>query len=168
MFRYFINNSIVLIELTFGMKTVTLELIQPSTGPVCPGQDAILTCTVVQTGTVIDTILNWRHGSSSVRYDSAIQQSGPLALNKFITTAVFMTSTNSTVIAPNATIKSATLSNNNTRISCFSPPQDNIQTATIIVAGTCIQQQDNSYILFIYAWSYHKQVPIVSHLDSES
>ena len=31
------------------MKTVSLEVIQLSTGPVCPGQEVILTCNVAQT-----------------------------------------------------------------------------------------------------------------------
>ena len=48
------------------MKTVTLEVIQPSIGPVCPGQEAIMTCTVVQTGAVAVTFLNWRLGSTAL------------------------------------------------------------------------------------------------------
>ena len=95
----------------------------------------------------MDTLLNWQHGSITVRYDSSDQQSGPLTLDSLTTTAVFMTSTNSTVIASNATLTSAALSNNNTIISCLSPPQDNIQTATIIVAGI---------IQFVYTCSYRK------------
>ena len=117
------------------MKTVTLEVIQPSTGPVCPGQEIILPCNVTQTGTVTETLLRWRNGTTTVLYDSSNQQSGPISLDSFITTAVFMISTNSAVIVSNATLTSATLSNNSTIISCLSPPQDNIQTATIIVAG---------------------------------
>ena len=116
------------------MKTVSLEVIQPSTGPVCPGQEIILTCTVT-TSAVTEILLRWRNGSTTVLYDSSNQQSGPISLDSFITTAVFMISTNSAVIVSNATLTSATLSNNNTIISCLSPPQDNIQTATIIVAG---------------------------------
>ena len=42
------NNYAVL---AFGMKTVTLEVVQPSTGPACPGQDVILTCTVALAST---------------------------------------------------------------------------------------------------------------------
>ena len=117
------------------MKTLTVEVIQPSTGPVCPGQEIILTCNVTQTGVVTETLLRWRNGSTTVLYDSANQQSGPISLDSFITTAVFMISTNSALIVSNATLTSATLSNNNTMISCLSPPQYNIQTATIIVAG---------------------------------
>ena len=38
-----------------------LEVIQPSTGPVCPGQDAILTCTVARTGfSGTHLYLTWR------------------------------------------------------------------------------------------------------------
>ena len=117
------------------MKTVSFEVIQPPTGPVCPGQEVILTCTVVQAGAVTETLLQWRNGSTTVLYDSANQQSGPISLDSFITTAVFMITTNSAVIVSNATLTSATLSNTNTMISCLSPPQYNIQTATIIVAG---------------------------------
>ena len=43
------------------MKTVTLEVIQPSTGPVCPGQEVILTCTVAwEQCWASDLILIWR------------------------------------------------------------------------------------------------------------
>ena len=115
------------------MKTVTLEVIQPSTGPVCPGQEVILMCTVVQTGTAVRTFLIWQHGST-VEYDSNSPSSGPDTLGDFITTAVFMTSTTSTVIVSNATLTSATLSNSNSTLFCISPPQD-IQTASIVVAG---------------------------------
>ena len=117
------------------MKTVSLEVIQPSTGPVCPGQEIILTCSTVTTSAVTEIILRWRNGSTSVLYDSGNPQSGPISLDSFITTAVFMISTNSAVIVSNATLTSATLSNNNTIISCLSPPQYNIQTANIIVTG---------------------------------
>ena len=120
------------------MKTVTLEIIQPSTGPVCPGQDIILTCTIAQTGAVTETLLRWQNGSTSVFYDSSDQQSGPISLDGFITTAVFMITTNSAVIVSNGTLTTAVLSHNNTMISCLSPPQSNIQTATIIVAGMLI------------------------------
>ena len=118
------------------MKTVTLEVFQPSTGPVCPGQEVILTCTVVQTGAIAMTFLNWRLGSTAlnVQYDSINQRSGPDTLGDFITTAVVMTSTTSTVLVSNATLTSAALSNNNSTLSCISPPQD-ILTANIIVAG---------------------------------
>ena len=78
------------------------------------------------------------------------KQPGPLTLDSLITTAVFMISTNSTIITSNATLTSATLSNNNATIYCFSPPQDNSQTATIIVAG----QYYNSYTVC----SYHKHL----------
>ena len=61
---------------------------------------------------------------------------GPQALGDFITTAVFMISTDSTVIISNATLKSAMFSNNNNTLTCESPPRDNDQTATIIIAGT--------------------------------
>ena len=134
---------------TFGIKTVTLEVIQPSTGPVCPGQEIILTCTVTQTGTVIELLLNWRNGSTTARYEIANQQSGPISLDSFVTTAVFMIITNnSAVIVSNATLTSAIFSNNNTTISCLSPPQDNSQTTTIIVAGqysTCVYGLTNKY-----------------------
>ena len=97
------------------MKTVTLEVI---TGPVCPDQEVILTCTVVQTGAVAVTILYWRLGSTtlSVQYGSSSPSSGPHTLGDFITTAVFMTSTTSTVIVSIATLTSATLSNNNSTL----------------------------------------------------
>ena len=118
----------------FSMKTVTLEVIQPTTGPVCPGQEVILTCTVAR-ASVGPIILIWRQDealSPSVRYDSISPQSGPHRLGDFNTTAVFI---NNSVIISNATLKSAALSNSNSTISCESPPQDNVQTAIIIVAG---------------------------------
>ena len=129
-------SAIVLTVLAFGMKTVTLEVIQPCTGPVCPGQEVILTCTVIQTGAVAVTFLNWRLGSTAltVQYNSYSRSSGPDTLGDFITTAVFMSSTTSTVIVSNATLTSAALSNSNSTLSCISPPQD-IQTASIVVAG---------------------------------
>ena len=128
-------NILLILEVAFGMKTVTLEVIQPSTGPVCPGQEVILTCTVVQTGAAAVTLLNWRLGSTglSVQYGSSSPSSGPDTLGDFITTAVVMTST-SAVIVSNATLTSAALSNNNSTLLCISPPQD-IQTANVFVAG---------------------------------
>ena len=118
----------------FGMKTVTLEVIQPTTGPVCPGQEVILTCTVAR-ASVGQIILIWRQDkalSPSVHYDSISPQSGPHRLGDFNTTAAFI---NNSVIISNASLKSAALSNSNSAISCESPPQANVQTAIIIVAG---------------------------------
>ena len=58
---YFNVVSIVLIRATVAMKTVTMEVTQPSTaGPVCPGQEVTLTCTVKQTGgNTGNIILGW-------------------------------------------------------------------------------------------------------------
>ena len=125
----------------FGMKTVTLEVIQPSTGPwpVCPGQEVIITCTVATPSAVQEMTLNWNLQESvagNVVYDINNPQSGPQTLGDFITTAVFMITTDSTVIISNATLKSARLSNHNNMIVCDSPPQDNDLTATITIAGT--------------------------------
>ena len=119
------------------MKTVTLEVVQPSTGPVCPGQEVILTCTVVQTGQVGDLFLIWRQDEvpSFVVYDIFSPKLGSHTLGDFNTTADSITSTNSLVIISNATLNSVSFSNNNSTISCESPPQDNVQRATIIVAG---------------------------------
>ena len=127
---------LLILEVALGMKTVTLEVIQPSTGPVCLGQEVILTCIVARTDAATVTFLNWRLGSTAltVQYDSSNPSSGPDTLGDFITTAVFMTSTTSTVIVSNATLTSAALSNNNSTLSCISPPGD-IQTTNIIVAG---------------------------------
>ena len=123
----------------FGMKTVTLEVIQPSTGPVCPGQEVILTCTVTQTGIVQELYLNWKLQSLASTdhslYDINTPQSGPQTLGDFITTAVFMITTDKRVIVSNATLQSAVLSNNNSVVACWSPPQDNVQTVTITIAG---------------------------------
>ena len=118
------------------MKTVTLEVIQPSTGPVCPGQEVILTCTVAWESVGL-IILIWRQDEalSPVNYDSFYPQSGPHRLDDFNTSALFI---NNSVILSNATLKSAVLSNNNSTISCESPPQDNVQTAIIIVAGISV------------------------------
>ena len=115
------------------MKIVQLEVIQPSTGSVCPGQEAILTCTVARTSVGIINLI-WRQDEalSSVRYDSISPQSEPQRLGDFNTTAAFI---NNSVIISNATLKSAALSNSNRTISCESPPQDNVQTAIIMVAG---------------------------------
>ena len=118
------------------MKTVTLEVIQPTTAPVCPAQEVILTCTVARTGAVQELFLNWKQGTSStLLYDINNPSSEPQTLGDYITTAVFMTSTDSTVIISNATLKYAALSHNNSMLTCKSPPQDNAQTATITVAG---------------------------------
>ena len=122
------------------MKTVTLEVIQPSTGPVCPGQEVILTCTVARTGTLDGyLVLTWsQFKNSSIitgAYDKDSPKSGPHILGDFITTAVFMTNTDRTMIVSNATLPSAALSNSNSTINCKSPPQVNVQTSVIIVAG---------------------------------
>ena len=105
----YVHQYTVFLEQAFGIKTLTLEVIQPSTGPVCPGQEIILTCTKVQTGAV--AVLYWRLGSTalSVLYGSSSPSSGPDTLGDFITTAVVMTSTTSTVIVSNATLTSAAL-----------------------------------------------------------
>ena len=117
----------------FGMKTVTLE---GSTGSVCPGQEVILTYTVATPSAVQEMTLNWNLQEHSVAYDINSPQSGPQTLGDFITTAVFMITTDSTVIISNATLKSARLSNHINMVVCDSPPQDNDQTATITIAGT--------------------------------
>ena len=130
-----------LIEVAVGIKTVALEVTQPaSTGPVCPGQEIILTCNVTQTGTVLDLNLNWKLQSLASTdhslYDINNPQSGPQALGDFITTAVFMITTDKGVILSNATLQSAAvLSNNNSVVTCKSPPQDNVQTVNITIAG---------------------------------
>ena len=131
---------VVFFQLAFGMKTVTLEVIQPSTGPVCPGQKVILTCTVARTGTLDGyLVLTWSRfknsSTSTVVYDKDDPKSGPNILGDFITTAVFMTSTDSRVIVSNATLTSAALLNSNSAINCKSPLQANVQTSIIIVAG---------------------------------
>ena len=100
------------LEQAFSIKTITLEVIQPTTGPVCPGQEVTLTCTVVQTGAVQELYLNWKQGTgTTLFYDINDPSSEPQTLGDFITTAVFMTSTDSTVIVSNATLKYAALSN---------------------------------------------------------
>ena len=73
------------------MKTVTLEVIQPSTGPVCPGCEVILTCTVAR-ASLGPIILIWRQDKelSPVYYDSISPQSGPHKLGDFNTIAVFI------------------------------------------------------------------------------
>ena len=123
--------------MTFSMKTVTLEVIQPSTGPVCPGQEVILTCTVTQTGSGGFLILAWRQSTNTGFYDKDNQKLGPDILGDFSTTAEFITSTDSTAIVSNATLTAAALSNSNSVINCMSPPEGNAQTAIIIVAGMC-------------------------------
>ena len=128
-------------QLACGIKTVTLEVVQPSTGPVCPGQAVVLTCTVARTGILNgDLFLTWSqlkpNSSKTTRvYDKDDQMSGSLMLGDFITTAEFMTSADSTMIVSNATLVSAALSNSDTSINCKSPPQANVQTTTITVAG---------------------------------
>ena len=125
-------------EVAVGTKTVTLDVIQPTTGPpVCPGQEVILTCTVVQTGATEVLFLIWKQESVTCSTSSYGYGNNPglQTLGDFITTAVFITSTDSTVIVSNATLKSAALSHNNNMLTCKSPPQDNAQTATITIAG---------------------------------
>ena len=126
-------------KLVAGMKTVSLEVIQPSTGPVCPGKEVIITCTTATPSAVHEMTLNWNLQDSvagNVLYDINNPQSGPQTLGDFITTAVFIITTDSTVIISNATLKLARLSNHNNMVVCQSPPQDNDQTATITIAGT--------------------------------
>ena len=133
------------------MKTVSLEVIRPSTGPVCPGQEIILTCTVAQTGAVHELYLQWnsQESTSTVLYDFSNQQSGPRKLDDFITTAVFMISTDSAVIISNATSKSANFSNINNTLTCDSPPQDNDMTVTITIAG------NHKIIIMLYSTSVY-------------
>ena len=139
--EYFISYGIFGVlcapEVAVGIKTVALEVIaQPaSTGPVCPGQEIILTCNVTQTGTVQELYLNWQLQSVQSLYDIINPQSGPQTLGDFVTTAVFMIATDKRMIISNATLQSAVLSNNNSVVSCKSPPQDNVQTVTITVTG---------------------------------
>ena len=117
------------------MKTVSLEVTQPSTGPVCPGQEIILTCTVVQTSTGQLFTLIWDEPNIIYHSDQ------PLLLHSFddfTTTAVLITTNISSSIVSNATLASAVLSNNNSKLSCYSPPQGQAQTATIIIAGTLV------------------------------
>lgn len=123
-----------------GMKTVTLEVI---TEPVvCPGQEVILTCTVMAKPAAQLTLV-WKHVqngfSANTMYSSTQQQLGPHGtLGDFNTTAVLITSNSSTAIVSNATLKSVSFSNNNSTISCYSPPEGYEQTTNIIVAGTCV------------------------------
>ena len=122
------------------MKTLTLEVNQPSTGPVCPGQEVILTCTVQRVDAVSDTILTWQLKNAStniiVRYNSNNIPLTPQILGDFITTAVFITTTtSSTALISNITLASAAFSNNNSSLSCISPP-DHIQTTNLVIAGT--------------------------------
>ena len=128
-------------QLVYGIKTLTLEIIQPNTGQVCPGQAVMLTCTVTQTGTLDGIlVLAWSQfkpnsSTSTSVYVNDDQMPGPHILGDFITTAEFMTSADSIKIVSNATIASAVLSNSNTNINCKSPSQANVQTTTITVAG---------------------------------
>ena len=138
--------------MVLGSKTVTLEVIQPSTGPVCPGQEVILTCTVARTDTLDgNLVLAWTEFKpnspvSTQNYNKVDPKSGPYVLGvNFITTAVFMTTTDSIVIVSNATLASATLSNTNTNINCMSPPQANVQAVIIIVAGIILLYTYRSY-----------------------
>ena len=126
----------VFLEQAYGMKSVSLEVTQPSTGPVCPGQEVILTCTVTRTGTVqlLYLIWNLQESISGVSYGINDPTPGPQTLGDFITTAVFIISTDSAVIISNATLNSARLSNNNNTLACDSPP-NNDETVTITVAG---------------------------------
>ena len=116
------------------MKTVTLEVVQPSTGPVCPGQEVILTCTVVQASTS-HFYLTWSYfqvgtNLTAITYDSGYLPSESLTLGDFNTTVNVLSSTNSTVLVSNVTLISAALSNSNSSLSCSSPPT---QTATYTI-----------------------------------
>ena len=130
----YVHRCTVFLEQAFSMKTVKLEVIQPSSGTVCPGQEVTLTCTVARAsvGPLINLIWRQDEALSPVRYDSISPPSEPQRLGDFNTTAVFI---NNSVIISNATLESTALSNSNNTISCESPPQDNVQTAIIIVAG---------------------------------
>ena len=128
------------------MKNITLEVTQPSTGPVCPGQEIILTCTVVQTSTPgVYLFLTWSYFQVgtiviAITYDSGYLPSKSLTLGHFNTTVNVLSSTNSTVLVSNATLTSATLSNSNSTISCGSPPtQTATYTYTITIEGIIVQ-----------------------------
>ena len=121
---YFNVVSIVLIRAAVAMKTVTMEVTQPSTaGPVCPGQEVILTCTVTQTrGNTENIILGWiLHISNSLKIfqyqsDYLHVYSGPVIFGDYITNAELVNTTNSTDMVSNMTLKSAAFENNNNRI----------------------------------------------------
>ena len=144
---YFNVVSIVLISAAVAMETVTMEVTQPSTaGPVCPGQEVTLTCTVTQTGNTENIILIWtvhiNHYNliANIHYhsDSLHIYSGPYSIyyGGFITKAKLVNTTNSITILSNMTIKTAAFVNNDNRIYCRSPPHDTSQTETIVVEGT--------------------------------
>ena len=87
----FINNYKAFLEQAFCIKTVTLEVIQPSTGPVCPGQEIILTCTVIDN---LNNYLTWtskvQDSIAATTYYSGNLQAGPRTLGDFITTSMLM------------------------------------------------------------------------------
>ena len=138
------------------MKTVTLEVIQPSTGSVCPGQEIILTCTVIRQS-VGQVILIWRQDTAAVYYDS-FTPSQSERLGYLNTTAVFI---NNSVIVSNATLKSVAFSHSNSTISCESPPQDNVQILVLMVAGILPYLHKVICIL-------ESQVQTTRHSDSKS
>ena len=133
------DHCLVLISAAVAMKTVTMEVTQPSTaGPVCPGQEVTLTCTVTQTGGDTENIiLIWtRYTSNSITHIQIHSGREPATFGDFIIYANLMNATNSTTIVSNMTLKSAAFANNNNNIYCRSPPHDISQTETIIVEGT--------------------------------
>ena len=119
-----------------------MEVTQPSTaGPVCPGQEVTLTCTVTQAGNTEKIILTWiAHVSNSItntQYQSDFLYPGPFTVANYITNAELVNATNITGIVSNMTLKSAAFVNNNNKIYCHSPPHDTSQTETITVEGKC-------------------------------
>ena len=137
------DHCLVLIRAAVAMETVTMEVTQPSTaGPVCPGQEITLTCTITQTGNTENIILIWTLNISTsivhIQYQSDYLhlQSGPYAISGFNVYTELVNTTNSIAIVSNMILKSAAFGNNNNRIFCNSPPHDTSQTETIIVEGT--------------------------------
>ena len=138
------DHCLVLIRAAVAMETVTMEVTQPSTaGPVCPGQEVTLTCTVTQIGgdtgnIILIWTLNISNSIVHIQYQSDYLhlQSGPYAISGFNVYTELVNTTNSIAMVSNMTLKSAAFVNNNNRIFCNSPPQDTSQTETIIVEGT--------------------------------
>ena len=130
------DHCLVLIRAAVTMETVTMKVTQPSTaGPVCPGQEVTLTCTVTQTGenVVLGWTLNISNSIVHILYQSDYLhlQSGPYAISGFNVYTELVNTTTSIAIVSNMTLKSAAFGNNNNRIFCNSPPHDTCQTETI-------------------------------------
>lgn len=107
---------------------VTLQRVFPVSGPACPGQNVVVTCTAWSSNVfaVLPPILVWTYNDFEIHYGllGVITRSP----NNSVFSAVF--STFGPVVFSNATINDVTLSQHNSVITCQTDP-DSITSTSI-------------------------------------